>query len=166
MGVFNYNPDVVNVLVAGFIHMDGFVDGTFVSVTKDMPSYSSRRTTDGTITRLKNNDKNYTVEITLASGSDSNEVLTKLWQLDDITGMGKLPLMIKDHSGSDLFFSATAWIEGIPPIVKSTGIDSRTWVFKATQAVINIGGNGEPSGLLEDITNLAIGALPGLGGIF
>ncbi|MNN45302.1 hypothetical protein D3C81_1596280 [compost metagenome] len=164
--IFNYAPDEVTVLAGGFFHLDGFVDGTFVSVTKDLVPFSSIRMPDGTTARLYNNSNNYTVRVTLHSASDSNAVLTKMWQLDEITQMGKLPLMIKDHSGSDLLFSPTAWIEGIPDLAKSNGIEGRTWTFRANGCVINIGGNGEASGLLEDLVNIATSALPSLGGIF
>ena len=88
-----------------------------------------------------------------------------MWQLDEITQRGKFPLPIKDFSGSDLFFSTSTWIEGIPSIVKSNDVDTRTWVLKSSQAIINVGSNGEPSGLLEDIVNLATGSLPALEGI-
>lgn len=165
MSIFNYCPDEVNVLLAGFINISGFVDGTFVDISKDVVPFSSVRTADGTVARMYNNDQTYTITLTLHCGSSSNDLLTKLWQLDEITQKGKFPLLIKDFSGSDLFFSTTTWIEGIPSISKSNGIDSRIWVLRSSQAVINVGGNTNPSGLLQDITNLAISSLPAIEGI-
>lgn len=165
MSIFNYCPDEVNVLLAGFINISGFVDGTFVDISKDVVPFSSVRTADGTVARMYNNDQTYTITLTLHCGSSSNDLLTKLWQLDEITQKGKFPLLIKDFSGSDLFFSTTTWIEGIPSISKSNGIDSRIWVLRSSQAIINVGGNTNPSGLLQDITNLAISSLPAIEGI-
>lgn len=165
MSIFNYCPDEVNVLLAGFINISGFVDGTFVDISKDVVPFSSVRTADGTVARMYNNDQTYTITLTLHCGSSSNDLLTKLWQLDEITQKGKFPLLIKDFSGSDLFFSTTTWIEGVPTISKSNGIDSRIWVLRSSQAVINVGGNTNPSGLLQDITNLAISSLPAIEGI-
>jgi len=37
------------------------------------------------------------------------------------------------------------------------------WVIKSAYAVINIGGNEEQSGLINDIVNIVTSALPGLG---
>ncbi len=165
MSLFTYNPESVNVLLAGFINISGFVDGTFVDISKDVVPFSSVRTADGTVARMYNNDQTYTITLTLHCGSSSNDLLTKLWQLDEITQKGKFPLLIKDFSGSDLFFSTSTWIEGIPSIVKSNDVGTRTWVLKSSQAIINVGSNGEPSGLLEDIVNLATGSLPALEGI-
>lgn len=164
--IFNYNPDQVKVVVAGLMNLDGFIDGTFINISKDVVPFSSVRLPDGTVSRLYNNDQTYTVRVTLHSGSGSNDFLTKLWYLDEITQRGKFPLMIKDLSGSDLFFSTNTWVEQPPAIVKSANVDARTWVLKSSSAVINIGGNGEPSGVIDDLINLATSAIPGINGIF
>ncbi len=162
--LFNYSPESVNCLIGGFIQITGFVDGTFISVDKDEMPYSSIRMPDGTIARKNNNSQTYTITITLHNGADTNNLLTKMWQLDEATkGRGKFPLLIKDQSGSDLLFSTESWIEGIPSMTKSNAIDSRVWVIKSAYAVINIGGNESASGLLQDIANIAASALPGLG---
>ena len=161
--IFNYCPESVNCLIGGIIPVEGFVDGTFISVDKDEMPYSSIRMPDGTVARKYNNSQTYTITITLHNGADTNNLLTKMWQVDELTQMGKFPLLIKDQSGSDLLFSTESWIEGIPSMTKSNAIDSRVWVIKSAYAVINIGGNEEESSLLQDITNIAASALPGLG---
>ena len=161
--IASYCPDIVDVLVAGIIKVEGFVDGTFVQIDKDEMPYSSIRMPDGTIARKHNNSQTYTLTITLHSAAEANNLFTKLWQLDELTQMGKFPIMVKDQSGSDLLFSTESWIEGIPSLTKSNAIDSRVWVIKSAYAVINIGGNESESALLQDITNIAASALPGLG---
>lgn len=165
MEIFSYNPDEVNVLVAGFVPISGFVDGTFVEVVKDIVPFNSRRTADGTVSRLYNNDATYTITLRLHSGSPSNDVLTKLWQIDEITQTGKFPILIKDQSGTDLFFSTTSWIEILPGMIKSTSVDERVWVLRSSQGYVNFGNNQEVSGLIQDIVNIATSALPTLGGV-
>ena len=160
-----YIPEEVTVLLAGLIPVSGFIDGSFISIDKDVKPFTSKRTADGTVSRCYNNDQTYTVSLTIYSGSDSNDALTKLWQLDEITQRGKFPLFIKDSSGSDLFFSTTTWIEGLPSVVKSNQFESRTWILRSSSAVINIGGNGSASSILGDIVNIAASALPALKGI-
>ena len=161
--IASYCPDIVDVLVAGFIKVDGFVDGTFVQIDKDEMPYSSIRMPDGTVSRKYNNSQTYTITITIHSAAEANNLFTKLWQIDELTQKGKFPLMVKDQSGSDLLFSTESWIEGIPSLTKSNAIDSRVWVIKSAYAVINIGGNESPSDLINDIVNIASSALPGLG---
>ena len=160
--LFSYCPESVQCLIAGFIPITGFVDGTFISVDKDRMPYTSVEMPDGTVARKYNNSQTYTITITLHNGAETNNLLTKMWQVDEITQRGKFPLLIKDQSGSDLLFSTESWIEGIPSLTKSNAIDSRVWVIKSAYAVINIGGNEEVSSLLNDITNIAVSALPGL----
>lgn len=160
-----YIPESVTFLVAGFIPVTGFVDGTFIDVSKDLMPFTSVRTSDGMVARLYNNDQTYTITLTLHCMSESNNLLTKMWQVDEVTQRGKFPLLIKDNSGSDLLFSTSTWIEGLPTMTKSNGVEGRTWVFRSSQTVINFGGNGDPSSLLEDITNMAISAVPPLEGI-
>ena len=165
MELANYIPEDVTITVAGLVTLEGLVDGTFVRVTKDVIPFAARRTTDGTVSRLYNRDATYTVEITLYSGSDSNDIMTKLWQLDEISQMGKFPLMIKDRSGTSLFFSATSWIQDIPPLVLSSGFEQRTWVIRSSQGAINIGGNTERGDALDSIISIATSALPSLQGL-
>lgn len=163
--LFNYCPESVVCLLGGILPVEGFVDGTFISVSKDLMPFSSTRTPDGTVARLYNNDQTYTITITLHKGSSSNDVLTKFWQLDEITQRGKFPLLIKDGSGSDLFFSSTTWIEQIPTMNESLSVDERAWVLRSSQGVINIGGNADPSSIIEDLINVALSAIPALEGI-
>lgn len=157
MSLANYSPDEVNCLAFG-IPLDGFGDGTFITVSKDKVPFGTIETADGSVSRIYTNSQTYTISLTFHRGSTSNDVLTKLWQLDEITQRGKFPLLIKDLSGTDLFFSTNTWIEGIPNMVQSTNFDTRTWVLRSSQAVINIGSNQNASGILQDLLNLATGA--------
>ena len=164
MELANYIPESVNVVVAGF-PLNGFVTDTFITVTKDILPFTATRTPDGTVARLYNNDQTYTITITLYGGSDSNDFFTKLWQFDEITQRGKFALFIKDGSGSDLFFSSTTWIETPSSLIKSNNFEPKTWVLRSSQAVINIGGNGDASSILRDLVNIATSSLPILEGI-
>lgn len=163
--IFNYCPDEVSCLIGGILPVSGFIDGTFITVTKDLVPFSSGRTADGMVGRIYNNDQTYTITLTLHCGSPSNDVLTKFWQLDEISQKGKFSLFVKDRSGSDLLFSTNTWIEGLPTMSKSSSVDTRVWILRSSQAVINYGSNSSEESLVQDLVNLAIGALPSLEGI-
>lgn len=164
MSIANYSPDEVNCLAFG-IPLTGFSEGTFIRITKDRVPYTTSVTSDGVVSRLYTNSQTYSIELTFHRGSTSNDVLTKLWQLDELTQRAKFPLLIKDLSGTDLFFSTNTWIEGIPSLVESTTFDSRTWTLRSSQALINVGSNKDASGILQDLVNLATSAVPALEGI-
>lgn len=163
--IFNYCPDEVSCLIGGILPVSGFIDGTFISVTKDLVPFSSGRTADGMVGRIYNNDQTYTITLTLHCGSPSNDVLTKFWQLDEISQKGKFSLFVKDRSGSDLLFSTNTWIEGPPTMSKSSSVDTRVWILRSSQAIINYGSNSTEESLVQDLVNLAIGSLPSLEGI-
>lgn len=165
MQLANYIPEDVTITVAGFVSLDGLADGTFVNITKDLIPFTSIRTADGTISRLYNKDTTYTVDITLYSGSDSNDALTKMLLIDEVSQMGKAPIMIKDSSGTSLFFALTSWIEDLPPLTLSNKFETRTWRIKATQAVLNIGGNIERGSDIDTMVRIATAALPSLAGL-
>lgn len=157
MTIASYSPEDINCLAFG-IPLDGFADGTFITIGKDKVPFGSTETADGQVARLYTNSQTYTISLTFHRGSTSNDILTKLWQLDEISQRGKFPLFIKDLSGTDLFFSTNTWIEGIPNMVQSTSFDTRTWILRSSQAVINVGSNQDASGILQDLINLASGA--------
>lgn len=157
MTIASYSPEDINCLAFG-IPLGGFADGTFITISKDKVPYGATETSDGQVARLYTNSQTYTISLTFHRGSTSNDILTKLWQLDEFSQVGKFPLFIRDLSGTDLFFSTNTWIEGIPNMVQSTNFDTRTWILRSSQAVINVGSNQDASSILQDLINLASGA--------
>ena len=93
------------------------------------------------------------------SGSPANNVFTRLWKIDELTDYGKFPILIKDHSGTGYFFSKSAWVEQIPTLQFSTSPDNNSWVIRAHDGVLNIGGNSEQSNI-ENLAELALSGLP------
>lgn len=161
-GLANYSPEDVDILVAGMFRVEGFVDGTFINIEKDEPNFRTKVTADGVATRIAVPNPLYTVRITLASTSESNQVFTRLVTIDSLTRAGKFPLMIKDRSGGSVFFSAQSWVEEQADGVFSEGIESRQWIIKCASATFHIGGNLDSDELTENILNLLIGASPQL----
>ena len=157
----HYSPEDVTILVAGFIPITGLVQGTFLSINKNLQPFTTQRTSDGQVARLRNNDQTYTITMTLHSASESNEALTRLWQFDEILLKGKFPLLVKDNLGSSLFFSTTTWIESVPNLDFAETITERVWVLRSSQAAINFGGNASASGILEDLFNTVASIAPG-----
>lgn len=164
MEIGNYCPDDVNCLAYG-IPLTGFSDGTFITITKDKVPFGTTETADGQVARLYTNSQTYTISLTFHRGSASNDILSKLWLLDELTQKAKFPLFIKDLSGSDLFFSTNTWIEGIPSMIESANFDTRTWILRSSSAVMNVGSNSDASSILQDLINLATGALPTVQGV-
>ena len=97
----------------------------------------------------------YTVNLTLASTSESNQALSIAAALDNATKMGMFPFIIKDTLGSTLFFSPKSWIENMPDTSFDVDVTERQWNIKCANAVLMVGGNESPSDMISDL--LAIG---------
>jgi hypothetical protein len=159
MEIWTYSPDDVQVLIGGVLPVEGLAEGTFVEITKDIMPYTSTRATDGTVGRLRKTNSTYTVNISIMASSPTNDLLTKIWLLDEQLGIGKFPFMVKDSLGTGYFFSATTWIEAIPTLSYGTDMPTRTWGLRSNQGVINIGGNDDAS-VVSELTTLALNNFP------
>lgn len=162
MSLYTYSPEDVTILLLGFLPVEGYIDGTFVSIRKDDPPTTTGVSADGNVARVYRVNDVYTIRLVLSSVSPINDVLTKLWQIDELTKTGKFPILVKDQLGSSLFFSATSWVEETPSLYYSDRITEREWVIKSTDAVINIGSNSSESGLMQDLINSITSAAPSL----
>lgn len=162
MSMLTYSPEDISILLLGFIPVEGYIDETFVSINKDLPPFTSGITADGQQSRVHRISATYTMRLVLSNVSPTNDVLTKLWQIDEITKSGKFPILVKDQLGSSLFFSATSWIESPPSLYYSDRVTEREWIIKCAESVINVGGNGDSSELVEDLLNSVASAIPSI----
>lgn len=159
MALSTYSPKDVIVSVAGFHTVQGYADGTFIKVSKDMKPFSTVRAMDGEMSRMYSQDDGYKVELTIMQSSSTNNVLSTLYNVDTATRIGKFPLFIKDSLGQSSFMAGTAWIEQIPDLTFGNQMETRTWVFGCSDAVIMFGGNEEVS-QIEDALLVSSSTLP------
>lgn len=163
MTIHMYSPADVLITVAGIVKVGGYVDGTFLEMSKKLQPYQSRRTPDGTTARLYIKDDTYSIKFTLAQTSDSNRALSLLQKADEISQQGMFPVFIKDGMGGSLLFSPDAWIANIPTQTYSNGIEGLTWEITATRCASFIGGNSSSSNTTEDLLKVALSSVPALG---
>lgn len=143
MALLTYAPYQVSISLAGLFDIEGFADGTFIEISKDVAPYQYQRGMDGQSSRTYTYDPTYTITITLAQTSKSNDILNRLHTIDLATQLGKIPLLIRDKNGNTNFFSPTAWIENYPVIAFSGGMETRVWTLKCSEGVLQAGGAGE-----------------------
>lgn len=146
----HYSPEDVTVLLGGVYPLDGFVDGSFVSIQKDSPNFTTKVTADGSISRTRNASSLYTVTVTLASFANTNKILTALAELDYRAMDARLPLLIKDSRGSTTFFSPETWVSKPTSVEFGLDITERTWSFTCSKGILIAGGN--EGGILDGVS--------------
>jgi len=149
-GLAHYSPEHVTVLLGGVYPIDGFVDGSFVSIKKDSPNFTTKVTADGSVSRTRNANDVYSVTITLASFANSNKILSAIAELDHRATNARLPLMIKDSKGSTTFFSPEAWVSEPTAVEFGIDITERQWTFTCPKGVLIAGGN--EGGILDGVS--------------
>lgn len=191
MTVATYSPSDVSV-VYGMKHLNGFMDGSFISIKRETALFSHQRAMDGTLALAMQKYSTYTVTLTLAQTSDSNQFLhslqklmlkslTKLDSTSPFSGLSslsgikttvsnvisKLPFIIRDGSGNSVFFARDVWLDTEPDVTYSAGMESRVWTIKCLNATNSIAGNGEDDLLAElaGIGAIAEGVTGVIGGL-
>lgn len=157
--LLTYAPSSVTATIAAFYTVEGFVDGSFITITKDSKPFSTQKAMNGETARIYKKDERFTVEITLAQSSVSNNVLSAIYNIDIATGLGQFPLLIRDGSGTTTFFALSAHITDIPQVTFSNGMESRIWQIECTEASLSVGGNGSATDI-ENILSQGAAILP------
>lgn len=141
MATYVYSPQEVEVLLFGAHKLTGYVEDTFINLTKDFQSFTKVESMDGKVSRTFRDSGSYTLTLTLAQSSPSNDILSKIWIFDQATNLAKFSILVKDNTGSTFFYAPTCWIQSSPDVVMSSDIEPRAWVFQCAGADINVGGN-------------------------
>lgn len=142
MSVRTYDPSQVIVSI-GNVPMSGFTDGTFVEIVRNEPTWSLVVGADGYATRGKNNNYSGTLTLTLKQSSPSNDVLSGLMLLDELSNTGVFPVLVKDASGNSIYFSGQGWIQEWPSSTFDKAITDRAWVIALSTVDMFVGSNAE-----------------------
>lgn len=142
MSVKNYDPATVIAVFAG-IPLQGFADGTFISVEQNEDSFSLTVGADGEGCRSKTNNQSARITLTLLQSSLTNDALSAIHNVDlnSPLGDGIGPFLLKDLSGTTLLAAEKAWIVRFPASTYSRDPESREWIFETDLLVQNVGGN-------------------------
>lgn len=171
MSVYTYSPSDISVTLAGR-KLYGFAEGQVVSIKRETPVFTHRRSMDGNVVVSVNRYSTYTVTVTLAQTSPVNQFLHQVQKLQKnsvsvlnnrspFSGlsslakikavssdlMTKLPLIIK--SDKSIFFSTKVWLDEEPEVTYSKGIEIRVWTIKCFDASHTIAGVDDDNDFLE-----------------
>lgn len=139
MAMYSYDPRQLSVICGGFI-IRGFAD-TQVTITRTNAAWELVVGADGEATRVKSNDRSGTITFFLQQSSPSNDELSTLALLDELSNTGIFPLLIKDNLGSTVAVADTAFIEKFPDAAFGKTAQNREWVLRTDNLNVFLGGN-------------------------
>ena len=157
--MYTYSPSDISITFAG-VPIEGFSSDNVVRINRIDPIYTSKRAMDGSVAVTKQKYSKWQVSIFLAQSSQSNDLLNGVQKLlfsADIKELQYLPLIIKDNSGTTMFFAKDVWIEQLPELEFGQSLATREWVFMCNDVECIIGGNAEDlSGITEAVAVISL----------
>lgn len=154
MALKTYDPDLVIVtfrpyatipalaaLQIGTITAEAFAEGSMVTVNRSAKLWSSTSGTDGETVHSKSPDKSGVVALTLMGSSVTNDLFSALVIADELTNIGVGVLTVADKSGSSIFASAQARLDGYADYAAGSDPGTREWSFLVANLAPFIGGN-------------------------
>ena len=136
----SFDPAQVDVIVGGAT-ITGFASGTVIEVERDEDTFSKETGTNGEVTRILRNNRGAKIILTLLQGSEDNLVLSNFHQIDESTGAGVVPVIIKDNSGTTILEATSAWVLKPAKVSFGSAHESRVWTIDCAQLIPTIGGN-------------------------
>lgn len=141
-GVRTYDPKNIILTING-IPISGYSDGTFLEIDRNEPTWNTVVGADGLVTRGKTNNFSGTLTVTLKQSSPSNDILSGIMALDEVSNTGVFPVLVKDLSGDSIYFAGSAWINQYANSTFDKAITDRQWSITLAQADIFVGSNSE-----------------------
>lgn len=139
MAVKTYDPKKV-ILTVGGAPISGYADGTFIKASRLNDTFTSVAGADGEVSRSKSNDKRGEIVITLIQTSLANDILSGIAQIDERTGLGVVPVILKDLSGLTTLFTGSAWVKKPADFERGKEIANTEWTLECADLDIFNGG--------------------------
>lgn len=140
MAVKTYDPGLVVITVGGNV-ITGFADGTFINVERTSDSFSKTVGASGEVVRVRNRDTSGSITLTLLGSSLSNDTLSALAKIDELTGAGVVAFMLKDLAGTTLVAAESCWVKKPANVEFGKELSNREWTFDTGPTVMGVGGN-------------------------
>lgn len=138
--VKTYDAKQLTITFDGIIVND-FADGDFVSISGMLENFENVVGADGSENRNNKNLTGVDVAITVSQTSTTNDLFSAKHIADKLNNSGKGALLIKDLNGTSILSSGQAYIKGFADATFGNALGTRTWNFRAPNAIINIGSN-------------------------
>lgn len=123
-----YDPRRV-IITFGPLPLTGLAEGRFVTIRRDVATWSNIDGTNGERKRIRTRRRGGTIEVILRGTAPVNRLLSVLARVDERAGNVFAPLAVTDTLNGGFFFSKSAYIERFPEMVYSKGEGDVAWKF-------------------------------------
>lgn len=96
--------------------------------------------TDGTVTRVRNNNRLGGLEVVFGLNAPAMDLLSQQAQLDESAGTAAYPFELRDSGGRTVASGPLAWIKKFPDVEYGKEASTRTFVFTIDKISIFVGG--------------------------
>lgn len=135
-----YSPKKFTV-TAGPSIITGYAEDSFITVERNADQFALLVGADGEGARAASANKSGRITLRLIQTSASNDALSGLMQLDELTNFGQFPVFVKDLNGATVASAAEAWIVKWANIENGSGVGEREWIIETADLQMFVGGN-------------------------
>lgn len=134
-----YDPAQVNLVIGGQL-ITGFMDGTFIQVSREEDSWLPQVGADGEVARARNANKMGRIVVTLMQTSPSNDVLSAMHNTDVLTGVPPGAALITDNLGATVLGGDNAFLLKPADVEFDKTISGRQWTIMVPKLEGVVGG--------------------------
>ena len=147
------DPSQLKLNIMG-VNVDGFTKGTFVTVNKNDPTFTQKRSLKGKTQVRKNTNSFYSFNFTLDSGVSSNAWVHMLYQMQESYGIAfPVPVLFRDAMGTSTFFCKAAYLQE-PQATFGNESTTREWTLVCNEVTHVIGSNQQDDKVADIISKI------------
>lgn len=135
-----FDPTQVNLVIAGQL-ITGYMDGTFIQVSRDEDTWLPITGADGRVARARNANRMGRITVTLMHTSPSNDVLSALHNQDYLTGVPPGAVLLSDGLGRTVLGGDDAFILKPADVEFDKQVTGRQWTLMVPRLDGTIGGS-------------------------
>ncbi len=125
-----YSPDKVNVNWGGKVPIKGFADGTFITLTRNVPRTETVVGAKGDVGITRTANRTGTLEITLLQNSPSNQIFSAIVNAEDVAGdLYRASMTVEDPSGGVYALAKRCHVQTPADITLGDGQNAKVWSF-------------------------------------
>ena len=147
------DPSQLKLNIMG-VTVEGFTKGTFVTVNKNDPTFTQKRSLKGKTQVRKNSNSFYSFNFTLDSGVSSNAWIHMLYQMQESYGIAfPVPVLFRDAMGTSTFFCKAAYLQE-PQATFGNESTTREWTLICNDVTHVIGSNQQDDKVADIISKI------------